>query len=96
MCCLQMLMPRKNEMQRDKATKQKALGEFKALPTKLGECPSLVMIASLLIPSSPARRKDDASSGVACDDEGTAGCYPRQTRCRHDRERESGVGLRCK
>lgn len=33
-------MPGKNEMQRDKAAKQKALGEFKALPTKLGECPS--------------------------------------------------------
>lgn len=39
-------MPEKNRMQKEKATRQKALGEFKALPTKLGESPSLVMAAS--------------------------------------------------
>lgn len=90
-----MLIPGKNEMQREKASKQKALGEFKALPTKLGECLSLVMAASLLIPSSPARRKDGTSSGITGNDERTAECYPRQTRCCHDGERESGTGLCC-
>lgn len=91
-----MLMPEKNRMQKEKATRQKALGEFKALPTKLGESPSLVMAASLLIPSSPARRKDDTISTITSNDEGTAWCDPRQTRCGYDGKRESGTGLRCK
>lgn len=71
-----MLIPGKNEMQRDKAATQKALGEFKALPTKLGGCCSLVMVASLLILSSPARRKIGTGSGITGNDEGTAWCHP--------------------
>lgn len=82
-------------MQRDKAVRQKALGEFRALPTKLGERPTLLTVASLLIPSSPAGRKDDTGSGITNDDEGAAWCYPRQPRCCHDGERESGTGLCC-
>lgn len=67
-----MLIPEKNEMQREKAAKQKALGEFKALPTKLSESPSPLMIASLLIPSSPAGRKDGTGSRIVGNDERTA------------------------
>lgn len=51
-------------MQDDKANKQKAIAEFRALPTKLGMSSSFDDDCSPLTQFSPTRRQDDAGSTI--------------------------------
>lgn len=51
-------------MQDDKASKQKAIAEFRALPTKLGRSPSFDDDCTSLTQFSPTRRQDDAGSTI--------------------------------